>query len=486
MFPKPDRRKVHPISPIDRHIAPADFELLRGLADRVHSTGGRLVVVGGAVRDALLGQPPKDFDCEVFDITAAELEAAIGDAFAFDSVGRSFGVLKLKGHPVDLAIPRTESRIGDRHTDFEVRGDPGLSFADAARRRDFTINAISWDPLTGEVIDPVNGRDDLANRRLRHVSDAFAEDALRVLRAAQFIARFDLQPDPTTTDVCRQLVQDNLSPERIFEEWRKLIIRGKTPSAGLQFLRDANWIRFYPELAALIDCPQDPKWHPEGDVWTHTLHCLDAFADQRIGDEREDLIVGLAVLCHDLGKPATTEFIEGRWRSRGHDRAGVEPTRTFLARMTRETSLVEAVLPLVDAHMMPAELHKANAGTAAVRRLANRIGRLDRLARVVNADMDGRPPTPPGNRAATDWLLETAQKLQIARSAPRPIIRGRDILALGIAPGPTVGKYVNACFEAQLDGAFNTHPEGVVWLRSILNNEDLVQTHQADSSGNIS
>lgn len=457
-----------PTMSIREKIAPDHQCLLDTLAKRVRSRGGRLLVVGGAVRDALLGYPPKDFDCEVFGLSADQVTEVLTPDHPFDAVGRSFGVFKLKGRPIDIALPRTENRIGRRHRDFSVRGDPHLSLAEAAKRRDFTINAISWEPLEDRIVDPVGGIGDLESRVLRHVSPAFTEDPLRVLRAVQFIARFELAPADSTIRLCRTLVQDDLSEERIFEEWRKLILRGIRPSAGLEFLRSTGWIRFYPELAALIGTPQDPVWHPEGDVWQHTLHCLDAFAAERLGDATEDLVVGLAVLCHDLGKPETTAFVDGRWRSRGHEQAGIESTRRFLRRLTRETGLIDAVLPLVGEHMKPAELHRAGASANAIRRLAHRVGRLDRLARVANADMDGRPPLPSGNRSVTNWMLTTAKSLQVERNAPKPIVLGRDVLALGIPPGPAVGAYVKTCFEAQLDGQFEDHEGGMAFLRELV------------------
>ncbi|MGH8871104.1 MAG: polynucleotide adenylyltransferase, partial [Acidimicrobiia bacterium] len=178
-------------------------------------------------------------------------------------------------------------------------------------------------------------------------SEPFAEDNLRDLREAQLIARFRLEPAPETVELCRTLTPDHLSRERVFEEFTKLLLRGAAPSLGLRFLEHIGWLRFWPELETMIGVEQDPVWHPEGDVWTHTLHCLDAFAARRTGDDNEaDLIVGLAVLCHDLGKPPTTEFRDGRWRSWGHDDAGEAPARSFLARLTNSDDLVDAVAAL--------------------------------------------------------------------------------------------------------------------------------------------
>ena len=426
-------------------------------------------MVGGAVRDLLCGQTPEEFDLEVFGLGMEEITETLSGAAQLVRVGRAFPVLKVKGHPIDIAIPRIEWKTGKRHTDFGFEADPQLDFATAARRRDFTCNAIGWDPLSGDLLDPHGGANDLRNGILRHVSDQFGEDALRVLRAMQFIARFDLTAAPETLAACQKLEQSHLAKERIFEEWKKLLLKGTTPSSGLFFLEAAGWLRYYPELAATVDCPQDPRWHPEGSVWRHTCFCLDAFARERVGKEKEDLIVGLAVLCHDLGKPATTEAdTDGTIHSYGHEKAGVEPTRSLLESLTNEKSLVEAVEPLVATHMRPRQLYNHRSGAPAIRRLADKVGRLDRLLRVCRADSAGRPPLPPGDFAEGEWLLNRAKKLEVAANRPQPLIQGRDLIALGVEPGPEMGRMLKELFEAQLNGEFATREEGLAKIRSRL------------------
>ena len=271
------------------------------IAQKIQKIGGRAVFVGGCVRDALLGLDPKEIDIEVFGIERGMLEKFLHEHFQVYKVGKAFGVYKLKGVEIDVSLPRRESKVGTGHKGFHVEGDPFLSFEEAALRRDFTINAVSWDPLNGEVIDPCNGRKDLTNKKLRHVSDKFHEDPLRVLRAMQLLARFELEIDQETVKTCREINPEGLSKERIFEEWKKMVTKGAKPSMGLQLLRNCGWIKYYPELEALIGCHQEPNWHPEGDVWVHILHCMDAFARHSIGDDWEDLVVGFGVLCHDLG-----------------------------------------------------------------------------------------------------------------------------------------------------------------------------------------
>lgn len=447
-------------------ITTAPDDAVVTLAEAVRAAGGRALLVGGWVRDALLGHPSKDADIEVFGLERDVLERTLRQQFRYDQVGKAFAVYKLKGLPIDVSLPRRESKTGTGHTGFTVEGDPHMSFAEAASRRDFTLNALLWDPLDGELIDTCGGRADLENRVLRHVSEKFSEDPLRVLRGMQFVARFDLEAAPGTVALCRSIEPEGLPRERLFEEWKKLLLKGIKPTRGLAFLRETGWVRYFPELEALIDCPQDPEWHPEGDVWTHTGHCLDAFARERIGDNWEDLIVGLAVLCHDFGKPLTTERAEdGRIRSIRHEIVGLRPAESFLRRLTDERAIFEQVLPLVEAHMRPNALYKSNAGDAAVRRLARLVGRLDRLLRVVRADMAGRPPLPATGEADV-WLQQRAEELAIKDSVPEPILQGRHLIESGLKPGRHFGEILEAAFEAQLDGDFADLDGALAWLKA--------------------
>lgn len=452
---------------LTQHLAASGktWQAVLGIAQAVKAQGGRALLVGGCVRDALLGITPKDFDIEVYHLNPDLLERTLAEKYRLDRVGRSFCVLKLKGHEIDVAIPRRESKTGLGHQAFEIHGDPDMPFEEATARRDFTLNALMFDPLNMELIDPHSGVTDLESCVLRHVSAAFSEDPLRVLRGMQFIARFELEPHPDTVSLCQTIEPEDLAPERIFDEWKKLIVKGVTPSAGLRFLRDTGWVRYFPELADCIGCPQEPKWHPEGDVWVHTLHCMDAFARMRTGEEWEDLVVGLAVLCHDLGKPHTTftELESGRIKSPGHEKAGEAPARALLARMTRHHDLIESVIPLVLTHDRPWKLHEDNSTDAAIRRLAKACGRIDRLVRVSAADTAGRPPLV-GDFPAGPWLLERAQNLNVKDAAPKPLLQGRDLIARGMPPGKHFKPILERAYEAQLDGIFTSDDEAQQWL----------------------
>lgn len=430
----------------------------------VRAAGGRVVVVGGAVRDAMLGCAAKDLDLEIYHLQPSQLLAVLRRDFDIDQVGMAFGVLKLHGVDMDISIPRRESKAGMGHKGFEIFSDPFMDFEAAASRRDFTINAIGLDPSTWIPLDPFHGIKDLRQKVLRHTSPSFSEDPLRVLRGMQLAARFDLAVAPETVSLCSNITSEGLARERVFDEWKKLLLQGRFISRGLRFLKECGWVRYFPELAAMIGCPQDSRWHPEGDVWAHTLHCLDAFAGQRIGKDEEDLVVGLAVLCHDIGKPATTVERDGVIRSPGHDVAGAEPTRAFLSRLTNQTSLIEDVVRLVMEHMRPQDLYDAQASPAAIRRLAARVGRIDRLLRVAHADRMGRPPMSGGEFLAAEWLLQRAREDDVERSAPPPIVLGRHLIELGLRPGPAFSPLLEACYQAQLEGEFRTLDEGVRWV----------------------
>ena len=461
-----------------------ELALAREIASLVRSLGGRALLVGGCVRDALLRRPCHDFDLEVYGVPAGRLEAALGARWPLDKVGASFGVVKLKHHGIDVALPRRENRLGAGHRDFAVAADPDLSPAEAAARRDFTVNAILFDPLSGEPLDPHGGVADLRAGVLRHVSDHFAEDPLRVLRGMQFLARMPfLSATPETVALCASMTQEALPRERLAGEWEKLFLQGVRPSRGLDFLRACGWLRFYPELAALPGVPQDPVFHPEGDVWAHTLLAVDAAAVLRdlpaaSGRSREDrLAVAAAALCHDLGKPAATARGEdGRWHAYDHENLGVAPARAFVRRLWNLSGFEDLVARLVAFHMRPVQLVLSGAGDKAFRRLAVDAGRPDLLADVVECDV--RATTPPGADPDAHGSLAIVRAyrgkcaaLAIEREAPRPIVLGRHLIARGLRPGPDFGPLLDACYEAQLAGDIRDEATGAAFLDSLLSSQ---------------
>jgi tRNA nucleotidyltransferase (CCA-adding enzyme) len=416
-----------------------------------------------------MGRPSKDVDLEVFGLPADRLRGILAAFGAVNAVGESFTVYKVAG--IDVALPRRESKVGSGHRGFEVRGDPGLSPADAARRRDFTINAIGWDPLTGEYVDPFDGRGDIERRVLRAVdSSTFPDDSLRVLRALQFAARFELQIDPATAELCRRIPLDDLPPERIRGEIEKLLLQARRPSIGFELaLRLGVIDRLFPELRALVGCPQEPDWHPEGDVWIHTLLVIDE-ARSRIDDldRPRQLAVMLGAVCHDLGKPATTAFVDGRIRSIDHEQAGVGPATAVLDRLNVHTiggfDVRRQVLGITAHHLKPGMfgMSKTPVSDGAFRRLAQKVD-LELLARVAKSDCMGRGGG--FDCSSMDWFLERARQLGVEHAPPRPLVLGRHLLALGMSPGPRIGELLRAVYERQLDGSITTVEEGLAFVR---------------------
>ncbi len=426
------------------------------VAVRIRDAGGRALCVGGFVRDRLLGQPSTDLDLEVFGIPEDRLRELLATLGRVEPVGQAFPVYKL-GH-MDVALPRRESKAGRGHKGFIVQGDPSMRFDEAARRRDFTINAIAWDPLTDQYLDPFDGRADLDKRLLRVVDPGtFEDDSLRVLRALQFAARFELTIDPATADICRAIPLDDLPAERIWGEFEKLLLKAQRPSIGFALARELGAIeQILPEMVPLYDCPQDAEWHPEGNVWIHTLMVIDE-ARKRNGDlDRARLAtIMLGAVCHDLGKPATTATIDGRVRSPGHEAAGVPLAAAILNRLNVHTlddfDVRAQVFGLVAEHLRPSAFHKQKdtVTDGAFRRLAQKVN-LELLVRFGRADCHGRGGT--FDCSAMDWFIERARALGVEHKPPAPILLGRHLIELGVRPGPGMGEILRAVYELQLDG----------------------------------
>lgn len=447
----------------------------------VRSAGGRPRLAGGCVRDWLLGLQPKDFDIEVFGLDFEQLQRALAPFGPTDLVGRSFGVLKIRigGVEYDFSLPRRESKTGAGHRGFAIQPEPNLPEADAAARRDFTINSIAYDPLEKRVIDPHGGERDLRAGVLRHTSAAFVEDPLRVLRGFQFAARFELTLAPETTELCRSIKESyrELPLERVWGEWDKWATKSTRPSLGLVVLQQTGWLSFFQEIAALDGLSQDPEWHPEGNVFVHTGLCLDALVNLPVwqqADTRVRRALSFAVLAHDFGKATTTHQAERRgrirWISPGHEAAGGPISEQFLARIGAPHDLAVHVRPLVTHHL--AHHHgQTNFRDTAVRRLARKIepATLDELIAVMTSDHLGRPPLVSEEALRRiNQLRGIAQRLAIEHAAPKPIVLGRHLIALGVKPGPHFKPALDAAFESQLDGAFFDEAGGVEWMTNYL------------------
>jgi tRNA nucleotidyltransferase (CCA-adding enzyme) len=430
----------------------------------VRDAGGRALIVGGWVRDRLMGPstplgagPSKDVDVEVFGVPADRLRHLLAAFGSVNTVGESFTVYKVAD--IDVSLPRRESKTGRGHKGFAVTGDPSMAPAEAARRRDFTINAISWDPLVNEYVDPFDGRGDIERRLLRAVDErTFGDDSLRVLRAVQFAARFEFTLDERTRQLCREIPLDDLPSERIWGEIEKLLLRSRKPSIGFALALELGVIdRLFPELRALVGCPQEPEWHPEGDVWVHTLLVIDEARKRMDGlPYPQQVALMLGAVCHDFGKPATTAFVDGRIRSLEHEEEGVPPATRLLDRLNVHTlhgcDVRREVLGMVANHLKPGMFAKANppVGDGAFRRLAQKVD-LELLARLAKADCEGRGGG--FDCSAMDWFLERAQALGVQHAPPDPLVKGRHLLELGVRPGPAVGEVLREVYERQLDGS---------------------------------
>ncbi len=446
--------------------------ILLTIAREIKSAGGEAYLVGGWVRDYLLELPCGDCDVEVYGLSMEQLLALLKRFGKPNLVGKSFGIVTMviDGKIYDFAFPRQEQKTGSGHRDFEVTSDPHLDFATASSRRDFTINAMGFRLPDLELVDCHGGREDLRHKILRHVSPAFSEDPLRALRAIQFAARFEFDIHPTTQELCSIQPLEELPQERIFAEFKKLLLQSQRPSIGFEWLRRLKLLRYFPELETMIGVPQEPDWHPEGDVWTHTMMVVDQAALLRfeLENESDQLALMLGALCHDLGKPMTTVHSEERWRSPAHDALGEKPTRSFLARITKDVDLIETVVVFVREHLRPALLHKARheIKPGAIRRLALRVN-IEKLVRVAKADHLGRTTEESleGLFPAGDWLLEQSRHLDVLSQKPKPFLTGQYLLSLGLKPGPEVGEIIRESFELQLEGEITDVAAAEKWAR---------------------
>ncbi len=460
------------------------------VAKRIDQAGGSAHLVGGAVIDMLQGREPKDWDLEVFGKSYSDLEVLFADLEP-KTVGKAFGIIKLTVEDIelDLNLPRTDNKVGTGHKGFEVTMDPNMTVREAARRRDFTINAMAVNLMTGELADPFGGRDDLAEGILR-ATDArlFVQDPLRALRAMQLCAR----KAPIVDSHTRRLIAGMsdqfpfLAKERVHEEWRKLLLKADRPSIGLEFLRESGWLKWFPEIEAFIGCEQREDWHPEGDVWTHSLLAADAMAEVRdLIPEHQREAFAFGVFLHDVGKPSTTitkRMIEERHprvkevaeragkapedmllTSHGHDDAGMDPAESFLRRMTDNKKLIELVRGIVGLHMHPYYLNVGNAKKGAYARLHRKMqahgGDLALIGRMCQCDACATGDTWRDRSLASgapNWEHETGQRVfdhvelfEKDASAVVPKVMGRDLIAAGLKPGPEFGKLLKQALDIQ-------------------------------------
>ncbi|PTB83633.1 polynucleotide adenylyltransferase [Sulfurovum lithotrophicum] len=456
-------------------------EILHTISKELQSKKAKAIIVGGSVRDHFLEIPIKDYDIEVYGLESIEaLEEILSAYGSVNLVGKSFGVLKFvyEGEEYDFSFPRSEVKIGEGHRGFDVSIDGSLDFKTAAKRRDFTINALGYDVEEKALLDPFGGLEDIKEKRLRHIDDeTFIEDPLRVYRAVQFCARFGFELAEKTKELCKEMVAggmlEELPKERVYMEWKKLLLKSPKPSRGFELMRELGILeRYCPELYALIAVPQSPKWHPEGDVWVHTMMTVDEMANLcRSGcplpdNEKHNLKMMFAILCHDLGKAThTTVEDDGCIRAIGHETAGIEPTKSLLYRLTDEHDFIESLFPLVEHHLKPSQFYAAKSGSKAIRKLATKVN-IEELVTVAKADFLGRTTEEALTRdyKAGEWLLKKASELNVKNKPLERLVQGGDLIDLGLEPSPQFKAIIDEVYALQLEGSVNTREEALSYI----------------------
>jgi tRNA nucleotidyltransferase (CCA-adding enzyme) len=457
--------------------------ILLSIAKHLKEHNSKALLVGGGVRDYFLHLPIKDYDIEVYGFDSLDELMQILSTFGkVNLVGKSFGVLKFnyEGVEYDFSFPRLEQKIAKGHRGFSIQTDGHLDYKTAFKRRDFTINAIGYDILSGEFIDPYGGKDDIADKTLRHIDDAtFIEDPLRVYRGVQFCARFGFKLHNKTKELCQKMVDDGmldeLPKERILVEWQKLLLKSPKPSIGFELMHELGILRkYFSELHNIIGVVQSPKYHPEGDVWIHTMMSLDSMANilkSSQKDDKDKLRLMFAILCHDLGKAThTTIEADGTIRSIGHEKAGVELTKNLLYKLTNEHSFIESILPLVEHHLKPSQFYATKSKASAIRRLSTKVN-IDELIIVAKADFLGRdtPEAKEGIYEAGEWLRSRADELNISKTPPKPLIQGKDLINLGLEPSPKFKTILQTTYQAQLDGTIVSKDEAIEFVLLFFN-----------------
>jgi tRNA nucleotidyltransferase (CCA-adding enzyme) len=431
------------------------YRLLKEIIDEFIACNGQVLLVGGAVRDLLLGLPLKDLDCQIHKLSMEQVEKILQKFGTVSYVGKSFGVLRLHGLEVDWSLPRADS-IGRKPV---VAIDPFMDIQESFRRRDVTINAIGIDLHTGQLIDPFEGVRDLQAGVLRATDEQrFGEDPLRLFRVMQFVGRFEFKPTDQLNRLCAQMDLQEISRERIEAEFEKLLLRSKRPSLGFRWLNSIGRLEeILPELAQTKGVPQSPQWHPEGDVFEHTMQAVDAASALSYDDEHQKIIVLLAALCHDLGKITATVNVEGSWKSIGHETAGIPLAKQLLNRLTSKKEIKAVVVKLVAHHMAPLQFVDSNASPAAYKRLALALSpqtNLATLAQLALADKRGRnghghePLT--ASIPGIDTFLARARDAGVLFGKEEPILQGSDIID-SVQPGPRMGEILSKAYMIQIE-----------------------------------
>ncbi len=433
----------------------AKYPKVKPIVSRIIAAGGRALLIGGAVRDLLMGLEVKDLDIEVHGLELKQLEKILQESGPVSMVGKSFGVLRVHGLDIDWSLPRSDA-AGRKPS---VTIDPHMGIKQACARRDLTINAMAIDLSNNQLIDPFGGQAAIKHTLLRSPDiQFFTQDPLRFFRVMQFISRFNMQPDDELNKLCKKMDISAVSRERIEAEFEKMLMRSEYPSRGIRWLKDIGRLKeVLPELYDTIGVQQDPHWHPEGDVFEHTMQTVDAAVRVQYESEEDRLRLLLAALCHDLGKVSTTTTEGKKVKSYGHDMESVELTRQMLKRITGNKERKAAVTKLVRSHMAPVQFVADGAKHNAYKRLALKLApetNLQMLADLARADKQGRNPASgkplTGESPEIGQFLEQSIKAAVLMRKEEPVVQGRDLMAF-VEPGPQMGELVKRAYEIQLE-----------------------------------
>lgn len=453
-----------------RYSVEENYALARKIAEKVQEMGGRAYFVGGYVRDKIMARIMEsestdtqdvtklknpmdintDFDMEIHGIKQDQLKELIASFGELVDTGENYGVYGLKEYDVDLALPRTERAIGRGHKDFEVTVDPFLGTEEAVMRRDFTMNALMEDVLTGEIVDHHGGVDDIRKKLIRHVSStSFPEDPLRLFRAAQFGARFGYELAEETRTLCKEMDVTTLAKERVFGELKKALLKADKPSIFFEELRKMNRLSYwFPEVEALIGVKQNETYHMEGDVWAHTMMVLDYAAKERVR-AKQPLGFMLSALCHDFGKSIATEYKDGAWHAYQHEKLGLPLVETFLARLTSESQLTKYVLNMVELHMRP---HAVTFSESSIKKTNHMYDQaLEPVDLVLLAGCDNRSSI--NELPFVDGEPFLMERLAIYEEyMSRPYVMGRDLVEAGMKPGKNFSDILEYAHKLRLAG----------------------------------
>ena len=475
-------------------IEPVVMNVLRELDGK----GYQCLVIGGAVRDAILGIEPKDIDIEVYKINYEDLMQFLSWHGKVDLVGKKFGVIVFRPSgsemKYDFSVPRKENKVGTGHTGFEITFDIDMTIKEAAERRDFTFNALAYDVINSQLYDYYGGVQDLENKIIRHTSDKFSEDYLRILRGMQFQARFGFEIHPDTIAVMKEMLQSNteeffeLSVERVYEEWKKWAEKGVRHDLLFKFMRDTGLIEYYPDLKMLKYTEQDKIYHPEGDVEIHTELCL-THLDKIIKETdpmvaviaNEKIIVVMATLLHDIAKPQTTEeqMKNGRMTitSNGHEAMGGVVAKKFLSSIGFSDELSYPICNIIANHLAGVSINAITSPAGqvkAVKKLSRRLfpATITQLLCVMEADTNGRGGSEYKMPTGGQEIADIAMTLNVTEKQYEYVLMGRHLIEAGLKPGEDFKIILNASYTAQENGEFSDVDGAKKWLEEFLKTWD--------------